>query len=157
MSRRTVTFVAGGLAVAAVAAALVIGYSSDPVRATVVQSIRNDPTTSAPQTLQALPPAARSYVDAVEARNLDALVASFHPDGLIVDVGREIRGHEAIRHWAASEVIGGRLTVLRETPRENGTTMLVVFAPGGSGGFRANYAFDIADGLITKAALTYAD
>ncbi|MEU4723561.1 nuclear transport factor 2 family protein [Nonomuraea dietziae] len=115
--------------------------------------------TQAATTAQAptdLDPAARRYVDAVAAEDLDALVASFTPDAVIVDVGREIRGHDAIRHWADTEVIGGRLTVLGNTPRKGGTTMLVTFAPGATGGFRASYSFDISGGLITRATLQYA-
>jgi hypothetical protein len=103
-----------------------------------------------------LDPAARRYLDAVAAKNADAVAASFAPDGLVVDVGREIRGRDAIRQWAANEVIGGIYTLLEHKPRAGGVTMLVRFQPGGTGGFRANYHFDITDGLITKATLEYA-
>ncbi|MDX3006570.1 nuclear transport factor 2 family protein [Kribbella solani] len=103
-----------------------------------------------------LNPAAQRYLDAVEAKDADALAATFAPDGLVVDVGREIRGRDAIRQWAANEVIGGVYTLLDHTPRAGGVTMLVRFQPGGTGGFRANYHFDIADGSITKATLEYA-
>ncbi|NRQ30243.1 SnoaL-like domain-containing protein [Nonomuraea sp. NN258] len=101
-------------------------------------------------------PAAQRYLDAVAAADADALAAAFAPDGLVVDVGREIRGRDAIRRWAADEVIGGVYTLLDHTPRDGGVSMLVRFQPGGVGGFRANYHFDITDGLITKATLEYA-
>ncbi|TQF04889.1 nuclear transport factor 2 family protein [Kitasatospora acidiphila] len=155
MTRRRWWGLALGLAVLLAAAAVTL--SLDPVRATVTEAVRSDPTASSPQTLDQLPPAARAYVDAVAAKNLDGLVAAFAPDGVVVDVGRQIRGRDAIRQWAGNEVIGGRLTVLRATARPGGTTMLVVFAPGGSGGFRADYAFDLSGGLISRAELTYAD
>jgi hypothetical protein len=103
-----------------------------------------------------LNPAARRYLDAVAARDADALAAAFAPDGLVVDVGREIRGRDAIRRWAADEVIGGVYELLGSTPRAGGVSMLVRFQPGGVGGFRANYHFDITDGLITQATLEYA-
>ncbi|NUS74109.1 MAG: nuclear transport factor 2 family protein [Corynebacteriales bacterium] len=109
-----------------------------------------------PETLVSLPPAAQRYVDAVAADDLDGLVAAFAPDALIVDVGREIRGHDAIRHWADTEVIGGRLTVLNNEPDERGTTMLVRFAPSGTGGFEARYVFYIENDHIVRAELTYA-
>ncbi|GAA3845210.1 hypothetical protein GCM10022243_09410 [Saccharothrix violaceirubra] len=109
------------------------------------------PTASVP-----LDTAAQRYVDAVAARDLDGLVASFTPDAVIVDVGREIAGHDEIRRWADAEVIGGVLTVLENTPRAGGTTMVVAFAPASGGGFRADYSFDISGGLITRADLTYA-
>ncbi len=74
----------------------------------------------------------------------------------VADVGREIRGRDAIRAWAEAEVIGGTYTLLDHTPREGGTTMLVRFQPAGMGAFRASYRFDITDDLITKAVLEYA-
>jgi hypothetical protein len=101
-------------------------------------------------------PAAQKYVDAVADEDLDALVAAFHPDAELTDVGREFKGHDEIRDWADNEVIGGKLTVLKNTPKSDGTTLLVRFAPGGSGGFEANYEFTSRDGLITKLDLQYA-
>ncbi|MEV4060438.1 nuclear transport factor 2 family protein [Nonomuraea dietziae] len=159
-----VLVIAGGVSMAAVdrqgPAAQSLATTTAPTQATTAQAQAT--TTAQPQaatTAQApadLDPAARRYVDAVAAEDLDALVAAFTPDAVIVDVGREIRGHDAIRHWADTEVIGGRLTVLGNTPRRGGTTMLVTFAPGGTGGFRASYSFDISGGLITRATLQYA-
>ncbi|GGU54092.1 nuclear transport factor 2 family protein [Streptomyces lavendofoliae] len=104
----------------------------------------------------AVDPAAQAYVDAVAAEDLDALVAAFHPDAELTDVGRRFDGHDEIRRWADNEVIGGRLTVLKNTPKSNGTTLLVRFAPGGTGGFEANYEFDVRDGRIEKLNLQYA-
>jgi hypothetical protein len=100
--------------------------------------------------------AVERYVTAVNSDDLDGIVGSFPPDGLIVDVGREIRGADAIRRWADNEVIGGRLEVLERHPRDGGIDLLVRFAPGGTGGFRAWYRFDVDDGLISRADLTYA-
>jgi hypothetical protein len=133
-----------GLAVAAVLA----GCSSEPPA--------TGPAASPSEAVSSLDPAARRYVDAVASADLDALVASFAPDALIVDVGRVIHGHDAIREWAGNEVIGGRLVVLRTTPRPGGTTMLVRFQPNGGGGFEANYDFEITGQVITKATLSYA-
>ncbi|MFJ9217005.1 nuclear transport factor 2 family protein [Streptomyces sp. NPDC102383] len=101
-------------------------------------------------------PAAQAYVDAVAAEDLDALVDAFHSDARLVDVGRRFTGHDEIRDWARDEVIGGRLTVLKNTPKSNGTTLLVRFAPGGTGGFEANYEFDVRDGRIARLNLRYA-
>lgn len=101
--------------------------------------------------------AAQAYVDAVNARDLDALVASFAADAEIVDVGRSIRGHDAIRAWADGEVIGGTLRVLAVAEnRANGQKLLVHWAPAGSGGWRAHYDFTVGGGRIIKADLQYA-
>ncbi|QGV78566.1 nuclear transport factor 2 family protein [Streptomyces ficellus] len=124
----------------------------------VQESPAGSPSAPAPAAADAdaVDPAAQAYVDAVAAEDLDALVAAFHPDAELTDVGRQFSGHDEIRRWADNEVIGGRLTVLKNTPKSNGTTLLVRFAPGGSGGFEANYEFDVRDGRIAKLNLQYA-
>ncbi|GHF67607.1 nuclear transport factor 2 family protein [Streptomyces griseosporeus] len=147
------------LAVAAGAAALtggdLLGGDTDGAAARPPAASRTSPARSlAPS---ALHPAARRYFDAVAGEDADAVAAAFAADGLVVDVGREIRGRDAIRQWAADEVVGGDYTVLDHTPHTTGTTLLVRFRPGGTGdGFRARYRFDITDGLITRATLEYA-
>ncbi|MFG1679115.1 nuclear transport factor 2 family protein [Nonomuraea sp. NPDC049269] len=141
------------------AAVLVVGgvvavTGSDFLRAVATDAVQPLPSPTASR--GPLDPAAQRYLDAVAAKDADVLAAAFAPDGLVIDVGREIRGRDAIRRWAADEVIGGVYTLLNHTPRTGGVTMLVRFQPGGAGGFRANYHFDITNGLITKATLEYA-
>ncbi|MBA8952185.1 nuclear transport factor 2 family protein [Actinomadura namibiensis] len=104
-----------------------------------------------------LPPVA-AYVDAVNGKDLDALTKAFAPDGQVVDVGRRFAGRDAIRGWADREVIGGALTVRGVVERRDGyQKLLVTFAPGGSGGFAAHYAFTVSGSAITRADLTYAN
>lgn len=101
-------------------------------------------------------PAARCYVEAVNAENLDALVDCFAPNGVVNDVSREISGRRAIREWARDEVIGGSLRIIGAEPRPDGTRLLVHWAPEGSSGWRAYYTFESEDGLIVRADLQYA-
>jgi ketosteroid isomerase-like protein len=51
------------------------------------------------------------HVAAVNAFDEDAIVATFAGDALVNDVHREFWGREAIRHWAARELVGDRVTV----------------------------------------------
>jgi glyoxylase-like metal-dependent hydrolase (beta-lactamase superfamily II) len=98
-----------------------------------------------------------AYVSAVNDGNLDALAGAFAADAEVIDVGRHIQGRAAIRAWAKSEVIGGKLTVIRVAEnRPDHQRLLVRFAPGGTGGFEANYTFTVTNSSITKAELTYA-
>ena len=115
-----------------------------------------DPVASATAGRAPVDAAAQSYVDAVNAGDLDALVASFAEDGVVVDVSRRISGRDAIRAWAAAEVIGGRLEVLNVTPTEGGQDLLVRWRPGGSGGWEARYRLTYDGGLIAEANLQYA-
>ncbi|WP_161791030.1 nuclear transport factor 2 family protein [Actinomadura welshii] len=96
------------------------------------------------------------YVDAVNRRDLDALVESFAPGGKIVDVSREIGGRPAIRDWARAEVIGGRLEVLSVTRTAGGQDLLVHWAPRGGTGWRAHYRFTFQGDRIALADLQYA-
>ncbi|MEU6781422.1 nuclear transport factor 2 family protein [Nonomuraea angiospora] len=99
----------------------------------------------------------RAYVDAVNARDLDALVTAFASDGVVIDVTRPIRGHDAIREWARAEVIGGTLKVVSIAERRsNGQKLLVHWAPAGSGGWRAHYDFTVSGGRVVQADLQYA-
>ena len=80
----------------------------------------------------------------------------FAPDGVVVDVSRRIEGRDAIREWAANEVIGGTLRVIRSEPRPGGVRLLVHWAPAGSEGWRAYYTFEVREGRIVVAELQYA-
>ncbi|MEV0663134.1 MBL fold metallo-hydrolase [Actinomadura luteofluorescens] len=105
-----------------------------------------------------LPAPASTYVGAVNGGDLDALAGAFAPDAEVVDVGRRIQGRAAIRAWAKDEVIGGKLTVTKVVGNRPGYQRLLVhFAPGGTGGFDAYYAFTVVGSSITRAELTYAD
>jgi hypothetical protein len=93
----------------------------------------------------------RCFHTAVNNAALDALLNCFAPRGVVVDVSRRFAGRDAIRTWAASELIGGRLTILRRAakPRNpTGRTFLVRFAPSGSGGFLAHYRFVARNGKL---------
>ncbi|MFE9751065.1 MBL fold metallo-hydrolase [Saccharothrix saharensis] len=99
----------------------------------------------------------RGYVDAVNAGDLDALAGVFAEDAELVDVGRRFTGRAAIRAWAENEVVGGKLTVTEVAENRPGYQRLLVrFAPGGTGGFDAHYAFTVTGSTIGKAELAYA-
>lgn len=102
-------------------------------------------------------PAVLAYVDAVNAEDLDALVQAFDADAVVIDVSRQIAGQDAIRSWADREVVGGWLEVLEVVEdRRDGQLLLVHWAPGGSGGWRAHDDFTVSDGRLTAADLQYA-
>jgi hypothetical protein len=139
------------VAVAAIAAAAAFAAASPPSH-------------GAPTRIQAgsvtLPAPVRCFRNAVNNAALEALVNCFAPGGVVVDVSRRFAGRDAIRTWAASEFIGGRLTILRRVvkPRNPaGRTFLVRFAPSGSGGFLAHYRFVARTGKLTLVEMQYPD
>ena len=58
-----------------------------------------------------LPPVVADYLAAVNAFNLDGMVAAFAPDAYVNDARREISGIDAIRRWAEKEMIGDQVTM----------------------------------------------
>lgn len=124
--------------------------------ATATTTTTTASTTTAAAT-PAVTPAAQAYVDAVNSEDLDALVSAFAPAGVVIDVSRRIEGREAIRAWAAREVIGGTLRVDGVTATDEGAQRLRVhWAPAGSDGWAADYTFSTQAGKVTVADLQYA-
>jgi hypothetical protein len=115
-----------------------------------------DETSASATALAEVDTPGKSYVDAVNAGDLDRLVDSFTSEAVVVDVSREIKGTDQIRRWADNEVIGGRLDVISVSPMANGQDLLVNFAPTENVVFNARYRFTYEDGLIAKAELLYA-
>jgi hypothetical protein len=165
---------AARLIAAGLAASVMIGCASSDTTtqtsaaaaAAASTAVGVEPTTSAP-TSSATPASsaalidiakpARAYANALRANDLDALVATFAPDAVIVDVQREIVGTDAIRQWADREVIPGRLSVLGVGESSADQQQLIVrWAPGTSTGWLAYYTFTYDNGLIARADLQYA-
>lgn len=58
-----------------------------------------------------LPPVVAGYLAAVNAFDIDAIVAAFAPDAYVNDARREIRGVDAIRRWVEKEMVGDHVTM----------------------------------------------
>ena len=57
------------------------------------------------------PPVVAGYLAAVNAFDVDAIVAAFAPDAYVNDARREIRGVDAIRRWVEKEMVGDHVTM----------------------------------------------
>ena len=53
----------------------------------------------------------QAHIDAVNAFDTDAIVATFTDDALLYDNRREFRGREAIRAFITKEIVGDRVTM----------------------------------------------
>ncbi len=58
-----------------------------------------------------LPPVVAEYIAAVNAFDVDAIVATFASDAYVNDARREINGVDAIRRWVEKEMVGDHVTV----------------------------------------------
>jgi len=73
----------------------------------------------------ALPPVVADYLAAVNAFNLDGMVATFASDAYVNDARREISGIDAIRRWAEKEMVGDHVTMdVREVVEHYGETIV---------------------------------
>jgi ketosteroid isomerase-like protein len=68
-------------------------------------------TTPTTATAATLSPVLAEHLRAVNAFDLDAIVATFAEDALVNDARREFWGIEAIRAWVAKEMVGDKVTL----------------------------------------------
>ena len=65
------------------------------------------------------------HIQAVNAGDLDAVVATFAKDAIVNDARREIRGHAAIRGFSAKEIVGDHITMdVTEVVEQHGQTIV---------------------------------
>jgi hypothetical protein len=77
------------------------------------------------QNTATLPPVVAGHIDAVNAHDEDAIVATFADDALVNDAHREFWGTEAIRRWVAREMTGDQVTIdVTEVIEHHGDTIM---------------------------------
>jgi hypothetical protein len=65
------------------------------------------------------------HVEAINAFDTDAIVATFAEDAFVNDNHREIVGVDSIRRWVEKEMVGDRVTLdVREVVDHHGDTIL---------------------------------
>jgi hypothetical protein len=65
------------------------------------------------------------HVSAVNAGDIDAVMATFAPDAYVNDAHREFVGAEAIRRWVAREITGDKVSIdVREVLDHHGDTIV---------------------------------
>lgn len=103
------------------------------------------------------------HVAAVNAFDVDRIVATFAENALVNDVHREIWGPEKIRAWGAKELIGDRVTMeVTEVLQHGGLTVVrarydgeydkSALPPGEL--ILTNY-FNVVDGKIASLIIIY--
>jgi hypothetical protein len=65
------------------------------------------------------------HITAINAHDLDAIVATFTADAYVNDNRREFNGREAIRRWLEREIVGDDVTIaVREVLDHHGDTIV---------------------------------
>jgi hypothetical protein len=102
------------------------------------------------------------HIDAVNALDTDAIVATFAPDAYVNDRLREIPGIDAIRRWVDKEIVGDKITMeVRDVVDHYGDTIVRASYDGQYDKTHlpdelilSNY-FSVRDGKIVSLVITY--
>lgn len=103
-----------------------------------------------------LPIAIHCYQTATNAQDIDAYLACFTDDAVMVDVGREFVGLDAIRIWAEREVMPGGRNFKHRQILEGEDGYAKTEVNWATWAAHYHYWWD-ANGKITKMSLQYAD
>lgn len=99
-------------------------------------------------------PVARA-VDAVNAEDTEAFLATFAPDGWIDDNGRRFTGHDDMRSWSDRELIGAhtRFEVTGSEATSDGVALDIEVVSDGFNGY-SRFAFDVEGDVLRAMAIT---
>ncbi|MGW6197814.1 nuclear transport factor 2 family protein [Kribbella sp. NPDC055110] len=104
---------------------------------------------------QEIPAAVQRALDAIDALDNDAFVAAFAADGYVNDWGREFRGHDRIRSWSESELIGKRATFTGTQVSTPGNPLTIRTEVGGDGfNGPSHFTFAIETDQLTSMTIT---
>jgi hypothetical protein len=98
-----------------------------------------------------VPASITAFIDATNAGDSDAFVASFAEDGTLDDWGRVARGHDGIREWDRTDNIGRQshfeLVDIAEEA-EPGTYLVHLEVTGNGFNGTSPFRFTLREGLI---------
>jgi ketosteroid isomerase-like protein len=79
-----------------------------------------------------LPGPVAAYFEANKRFDLDAMLAPFAPDAVVVDEKRTYRGHDAIRAWIEEATLGARAVAIPRQVEGDGADRVVTAEVSGS-------------------------
>jgi ketosteroid isomerase-like protein len=101
-----------------------------------------------------LPPPVQAALDAANAGDLDAFLATFTPDGVVDDWGREFAGREAIAGWSDGEFIGRQVTLDVGGVETRGDDVTVAAEVGGNGfNGPSHFTFRVAGDRVARMTI----
>jgi len=101
-----------------------------------------------------LPAPVAAALAAANAHDTDAFLATFTPDGVVDDWGREFRGADAIRAWSDREFIGVDVTLdVTGSTSDGGAT--TVAADVGGRGFNgpSHFTFELDGDQVVRMSI----
>jgi hypothetical protein len=101
-----------------------------------------------------LPRPVRTLVDAANAGDTAAFLASFTTDGIVDDWGREFRGASGIEGWSNGEFIGVAVELTIDEVEIDGPRTIVAATVGGNGfNGPSTFTFVTVGGLVSRMTI----
>jgi hypothetical protein len=101
-----------------------------------------------------LPQPVATLLDAANANDLGAFLASFTADGVVDDWGREFQGADAIRGWSDGEFIGVAVSLAVTDVEQQGEETVVTADVGGRGfNGPSHFSFRVADDRVARMTI----
>ena len=101
-----------------------------------------------------IPEPVQRLLDAANAHDTDAFLASFIADGVVDDWGREFLGAEAIRGWSDREFIGVDVTLAVTGVTAAGGDTTVAAEVGGRGfNGPSHFTFAVRKGRVSRMTI----
>jgi hypothetical protein len=101
-----------------------------------------------------VPEAVARAVAAANANDIDAFLASFTPDGVVDDWGREFTGPDAIRGWSDREFIGRKVSLEIRAVTQDGDATTITAQVGGDGfNGPSHFTFLVEDGRVARMTI----
>jgi len=104
-----------------------------------------------------LPTPLKSYIDAVNKPDVDAMLLAFSPTATVKDEGKAYTGHTDIRAWMEETTRKYRVSVeVSEVARAGGTFKIAMLVSGNFPGSPAtlHYVFALDGGLIAALEIS---
>jgi hypothetical protein len=104
-----------------------------------------------------LPPSLKSYIDAVNRHDVDAMLLAFSKTATVRDEGKTYTGHADIRAWKEETTRKYRVTVeVSDVARTDDTFKIAMLVSGNFPGSPAtlHYVFELDGGLIAGLAVS---
>jgi ketosteroid isomerase-like protein len=101
-----------------------------------------------------LPAPVAAAIAAANANDLDAFLASFTPDGVVDDWGREFHGPDAIKGWSDGEFIGKQVALEVTAATQDGGETVVTAQVGGNGfNGPSHFRFRVAGDRVARMTI----
>jgi ketosteroid isomerase-like protein len=101
-----------------------------------------------------LPQAVANLLDAANANDTDAFLASLAPDAVVDDWGREFRGPDAIRGWSDREFIGVDVSLdVTDVEQRDGETTVTAMVGGRGFNGPSHFTFEYDDERVRRMTI----